>query len=72
MAGADGTTPPDFFARSAMVARYARFACRRRMHSMYSWLGLVFVGALDASLVLFDCSVEGDGEALWSWDWEAA
>lgn len=48
IAGAGGGTPPDFFARSAMVARYARFACNRRMHSMYSGLGFC-AGALEAS-----------------------
>lgn len=39
IAGAAGGTPPDFFARSAMVARYPRLACNRRIHSKYSVLG---------------------------------
>lgn len=48
MAGAAGGTLPDFLARSAIAARYARFACNRRMHSIYSGLGFC-AGLLGAS-----------------------
>lgn len=61
IAGAGGATPPDFLARSAIVARYARFACSRRMHSMYSWLGFE-AGALVGS------ALGSDGELLVSPD----
>lgn len=65
MAGAAGATPPDFFARSAIVARYAKLAWRRRIHSTYSRLGFC-VGPLAASAAWSDV---GDGlfscDACW-------
>jgi hypothetical protein len=56
MAGGGGGAAPDFFDRSATVARYARFACSRLMQSMYSELGFAAAcGAPDG----FDLGVSG-------------
>lgn len=39
MAGADGRVVDAFLFASAIAARYARFACSRRIQSAYSGLG---------------------------------
>lgn len=44
IAGPVGSAPTFFFA-SAIAARYARLACKRRMQSAYSWEGGLFAVA---------------------------
>lgn len=83
IAGADGAEAPVFFARSATVARYARLACRRRIQSTYSTVGLLAGGLAPSAPLLCACacacasgSVVGDdvlfawvGEGSWEFGW---
>ena len=64
-AGDCGAWDPAFF-RSARIARKARFPCSRRMHSMYSMLGLVAVVGVAAFVSELSAGVEGD-PVLASW-----
>lgn len=65
IAGAGGAGAPGFLARSAIVARYARFACSLLMQSMYSLLGVFGAGfpADSVGVSMVGVEVVGEGAA---------